>query len=78
MEDFSPECWNLVTTATWFCDYWASQHQDEEFGEDDFEFARNDVANLVPENFDLDIDENILNMESQFEESLQSSSSEQH
>ncbi|PHU03277.1 hypothetical protein BC332_28528 [Capsicum chinense] len=75
VEDFSPECWNLVTTTTWFCDYWASQHQDEEFGEDDFEFARNDVANLVPENFDLDIDENILNMESQFEESLQSSSS---
>ncbi|PHT54574.1 hypothetical protein CQW23_09036 [Capsicum baccatum] len=77
VEDFSPEWWNLVTTATWFRDYWTSQHQDEEFGDDDFGLAGHDVADLLPENIDLDVDEDILNMEAQFEEFLQSSASEQ-
>ncbi|KAH0678712.1 hypothetical protein KY284_019797 [Solanum tuberosum] len=77
VEDFSPEWWNLVTTATWFRDYWTSQHQGEEYGDDDLGFAGNDVADLLPENIDLDVDEDILNMEAQFEEFLQSSESEQ-
>ncbi|CAN4106624.1 unnamed protein product [Withania somnifera] len=77
VEDFSPEWWNLVTTATWFRDYWTSLHQEEEYGDDDFGFAGNDVADLLPENIDLDVDEDILNMEAQFEEFLQSSASEQ-
>lgn len=70
VEDFSPEWWNLVTTATWFKDYWLSQHQGEDiFGE---ETDGNDVVGLLPDNFDLGIDEDILNMEAQFEEFLQS------
>ncbi|KAK4371383.1 hypothetical protein RND71_010858 [Anisodus tanguticus] len=73
VEDFSPEWWNLVTTATWFRDYWTNQHQGEEYGDDDFGFPGNDVADLLPENIDLDVDEDILNMEAQFEEFLQSS-----
>ncbi|MCE3216453.1 hypothetical protein HAX54_006602 [Datura stramonium] len=77
VEDFSPEWWNLVTTATWFRDYWTSQHQAEEYGDDNFGFAGNDVAALLPENIDLDVDEDILNMEAQFEEFLQSSESGQ-
>ncbi|XP_065851504.1 protein EARLY RESPONSIVE TO DEHYDRATION 15-like [Euphorbia lathyris] len=28
VEDFSPEWWQLVTTSTWYRDYWLSQHQD--------------------------------------------------
>jgi hypothetical protein len=40
VEDFSPEWWQLVTTSTWYHDYWLSQHQGEdgfyENGEDDF------------------------------------------
>ncbi|KAK2978955.1 hypothetical protein RJ640_017519 [Escallonia rubra] len=30
VEDFSPEWWQLVTTSTWFHDYWLSQHQGED------------------------------------------------
>ncbi|XP_009804355.1 protein EARLY RESPONSIVE TO DEHYDRATION 15 [Nicotiana tabacum] len=77
VEDFSPEWWNLVTTSTWFHDYWTRQHQGEEYGDDAFGFTGNDVADLLPENIDLDVDEDILNMEAQFEEFLQSSESEQ-
>ncbi|KAK4373730.1 hypothetical protein RND71_009114 [Anisodus tanguticus] len=77
VEDFSPEWWNLVTTATWFRDYWTSQHQGDEYGNDDLGFVGIDVADLLPENIDLDVDEDILNMEAQFEEFLQSSESGQ-
>ncbi|KAJ8562764.1 hypothetical protein K7X08_031216 [Anisodus acutangulus] len=49
------------------------KHQGEEYGDDDFGFPGNDVADLLPENIDLDVDEDILNMEAQFEEFLQSS-----
>ncbi|KAM3305514.1 hypothetical protein P3S67_012380 [Capsicum chacoense] len=55
-----------------------SQHQDEEISDDYFGFARNDVADLLPENIDVDVNEDIVNMESQFEEILQSSASEEH
>ncbi|KAK6127269.1 hypothetical protein DH2020_038995 [Rehmannia glutinosa] len=71
VEDFSPEWWNLVTTATWFRDYWISQHQGEDiFGEEE---NGNDVVGLLPDTIDLGVDEDILNMEAQFEEFLQSS-----
>ncbi|GMP86605.1 hypothetical protein CsSME_00039321 [Camellia sinensis var. sinensis] len=30
VEDFSPEWWELVTTASWFRDYWLSQQQGED------------------------------------------------
>ncbi|PHT33961.1 26S protease regulatory subunit 7 [Capsicum baccatum] len=54
------------------------QHQDEEISDDDFEFAGNDVVDLLPKNIDLDVDEDIVNMEAQFEEILQSSATEEH
>ena len=70
VEDFSPEWWNLVTTSTWFRDYWLNQHQGEDiFGD---EADGNDVLGLLPDSFDLGVDEEILNMEAQFEEFLQS------
>ncbi|KAL7097803.1 hypothetical protein ACP275_10G166000 [Erythranthe tilingii] len=68
VEDFSPEWWDLVTTSTWFRDYWLSHNQGEDiFGEED-----DGVIGLLPDNIDLDVDEDILNMEAQFEEFLQS------
>ncbi|KAK4432091.1 protein EARLY RESPONSIVE TO DEHYDRATION 15 [Sesamum alatum] len=71
VEDFSPEWWNLVTTSTWFRDYWLSQHQGEDiFGAEE---EGNDVVGLLPDNIDLGVDEDILTMEAQFEEFLQSS-----
>ncbi|KAI3471725.1 hypothetical protein Pfo_028375 [Paulownia fortunei] len=77
VEDFSPEWWNLVTTSTWFRDYWISQHQGEDiFGEEEDGFDGNNVVGLLPDNIDLDVDEDILNMEAQFEEFLQSSEAE--
>ncbi|PHU02590.1 hypothetical protein BC332_27841 [Capsicum chinense] len=54
------------------------QHQDEEISDDDFEFAGNDVVDLLPKNIDLDVDEDIVNMEAQFEEIPQSSANEEH
>ncbi|PIN21039.1 hypothetical protein CDL12_06280 [Handroanthus impetiginosus] len=78
VEDFSPEWWNLVTTSTWFRDYWLSQHQGEDiFGAEDYGFDDNNVdVGLLPDSIDLDVDEDILNMEAQFEEFLQSSEAE--
>ncbi|KAL6540666.1 hypothetical protein OROMI_024549 [Orobanche minor] len=71
VEDFSPEWWNLVTTATWFRDYWISEHRGEDiFGE---EGNVNDAVRLLPDSIDLGVDEDILDMEAQFEEFLQSS-----
>ncbi|KAL2464626.1 Protein EARLY RESPONSIVE TO DEHYDRATION 15 [Forsythia ovata] len=70
---FLPSGGNLVTTSTSFRDYWISQHKGEDiFGEED-----NDVADLLPDTIDLGVDEDILNMEAQFEEFLQSSESGQ-
>ncbi|KAL6534647.1 hypothetical protein OROGR_013322 [Orobanche gracilis] len=71
VEDFSPEWWNLVTTATWFRDYWISEHRGEDISGE--EGNVNDVVPLLPDSIDLDVDEDILNMEAQFEEFLQSS-----
>ncbi|KAI3788265.1 hypothetical protein L2E82_01025 [Cichorium intybus] len=66
VEDFSPEWWDLVTTSTWFHDYWLSQQQGEDgfFGNtvDDF-----DVTDLLPDSID---DEDTLSMESQYEQFL--------
>ncbi|KAL2228197.1 UNVERIFIED_CONTAM: Protein EARLY RESPONSIVE TO DEHYDRATION 15 [Sesamum indicum] len=76
VEDFSPEWWNLVTTSTWFRDYWLSQHQGEDiFGAED---EGNDVVGLLPDNIDLGVDEDILTMEAQFEEFLQSSEAQDY
>lgn len=73
VEDFSPEWWQLVTTSTWFHDYWLSQQQeDDDFygnNEDDFE----DIADLLPDTIDLATEEEFLNMEAQFEQFIQSS-----
>lgn len=70
LEDFSPEWWNLMNSATWFYDYWLNQQQGTEYD-------NNDVADLLPDTIDLDVDEDILNMEAQYEEFLLSTASEQ-
>lgn len=70
VEDFSPEWWDLVTTSTWFHDYWLSQQQGEggffENTEDEFDFT--DIADLLPDS--IDADEDTLTMESQYEQFL--------
>jgi len=67
VEDFSPEWWDLVTTSTWFHDYWLSQQH----GEDGF-FANTaddlDVTDLLPDS--LEADEETLAMEAQYEQFL--------
>ncbi|CAI9099752.1 OLC1v1036616C1 [Oldenlandia corymbosa var. corymbosa] len=76
VEDFSPEWWNLVTTSSWFHDYWLSQHQElsEDFlGYEEDGFGDADVVDLLPDSIDLGMDEEDLNMEAQFEEFLRSS-----
>ncbi|XP_071686530.1 protein EARLY RESPONSIVE TO DEHYDRATION 15-like [Rutidosis leptorrhynchoides] len=76
VEDFSAEWWDLVTTSTWFHDYWLSQQQGEggffENTEGEFDFT--DVADLLPDS--IDADEDTLIMESQYEQFLLSTEME--
>lgn len=60
VEDFSPEWWELVKTTSWFRDHWFRQHQEQETfdGEDEY-----DVADLLPESFDLSIVDELSNLE---------------
>ncbi|XP_051149506.1 protein EARLY RESPONSIVE TO DEHYDRATION 15-like [Andrographis paniculata] len=72
VEDFSPQWWDLVTTAAWFRDYWLSQHQGEDiFQEEQHDLLEDSAVGLLPDNIDLDIDADILDMEAQYEEFLQ-------
>lgn len=58
VEDFSPEWWQLVTTLTWYHDFWLSQQQDVgdnyySNGSEDDGFVGDDVVELLPDSFDL-------------------------
>lgn len=76
VEDFSPQWWDLVKTATWFRDYWLSQHKGEDiFQEEQNVFHEDNVVGLLPDSIDLDVEQDILDMEAQYEEFLQSSDS---
>ena len=74
VEDFSPEWWELVKTSTWFRDFWLSQHPEESFvgnaGADD-----DDLADFLPE--DLDVEEEIPDLEAQFEEMIKLAEAEE-
>ncbi|KAB2631198.1 protein EARLY RESPONSIVE TO DEHYDRATION 15-like [Pyrus ussuriensis x Pyrus communis] len=76
VEDFSPEWWQLVTTSTWYHDYWLSQQGEDGF----YDNTQNEVdivADLLPETFDLDVGDDFSSLEeSQFEEFLQMSHTE--
>ena len=63
VEDFSSEWWELVKTSTWFCDFWLSQHQDDDF-EGNIEVDTADAE----DNDDASIDEAQLTELSQLEE----------
>ncbi|KAF5474212.1 hypothetical protein F2P56_006128 [Juglans regia] len=69
VEDFSPEWWQLVTTSTWYRDYWLSQHQGEDGfydnAEDDFDGIN--LVDLLPETFEFDDGEDFSNIETQFD-----------
>ncbi|XP_058737864.1 protein EARLY RESPONSIVE TO DEHYDRATION 15-like [Vicia villosa] len=78
VEDFSPEWWQLVTTLTWYHDYWLNQqHDDEGFYADEDEFDGNDVVDLLPDAFDLDVDDDDLSIEAQLEEFIKSSEAQE-
>ncbi|CAL0326224.1 unnamed protein product [Lupinus luteus] len=66
VEDFSPQWWELVKSSTWFHDYWLSQLNVEDF-EGSFNCTSNDdTENMLPENFDLGI-EDFNFLENEFE-----------
>ncbi|XP_050114366.1 protein EARLY RESPONSIVE TO DEHYDRATION 15 isoform X2 [Malus sylvestris] len=76
VEDFSPEWWQLVTTSTWYHDYWLSQQGEDGFY-DNTQNEVDNVADLLPETFDLDVGDDFSSLEeSQFEEFLQMSHTE--
>ncbi|CAN8317833.1 unnamed protein product [Cochlearia groenlandica] len=62
VEDFSPEWWQLVTTSTWYHDYWISQHQGPDGFYDNGEEGVVDVADLLPESFDFDDMEDLFDV----------------
>lgn len=64
VEDFSPEWWELVKTTTWFRDHWLQQHQDLETFDGDEE---DDVANLLPDSFDLGLSDELSILEAELE-----------
>ncbi|KAL8133384.1 protein EARLY RESPONSIVE TO DEHYDRATION 15-like [Apium graveolens] len=70
VEDFSPEWWQLVTTSTWFHDYWVSQQQADDFyGNNQDDMA--DIVDLLPDSIDLGADEELMTMEAQYEQFIQ-------
>lgn len=66
VEDFSPEWWELVKTTSWFRDHWFRQHQEQETFDGDEE--EDDIANLLPDSFDLGIAEEFSHFEAELEE----------
>ncbi|KAK9128883.1 hypothetical protein Syun_017680 [Stephania yunnanensis] len=76
VEDFSPEWWDLVKSSTWFRDYWISEHQEEVFDANEYDDI-NDVAELLPESFDLGFDEEFSNLEAQFEDLVEYAEAEE-
>ena len=74
VEDFSPEWWQLITTSTWYHDYWLSQHQDEDGfydnAEDDFDGTN--IADLLPDTVDFDAADDFSGFEAQFDEFIMS------
>ena len=81
VEDFSPEWWQLVTSSSWYRDYWISQNQDAEGFYDnaqDSGFDSCDVADLLPDTFDLDAAGESFQfeeLEDSFEDELETKSS---
>lgn len=57
-----------MKTSTWFREHWISQHQDQgNFdGEDE-----DDIANLLPDDFDIGITEEMSILEAELEETIQ-------
>jgi len=74
VEDFSPEWWQLVTSSTWFRDFWLSQHPEGTFGGscDDV-----DVVDMLPDEFDTGVDDETSNVEAWFEELVMLAEAEQ-
>ncbi|KAJ1378593.1 Ataxin-2, C-terminal [Sesbania bispinosa] len=68
VEDFSPQWWELVKSSTWFRDYWLSQHKDEDFGGSGNDPTNDDLENMLPETFDLGIEEDFSFLEKEFEQ----------
>ncbi|KAJ6912147.1 hypothetical protein NC651_014731 [Populus alba x Populus x berolinensis] len=68
---------NWLQRQTWFRDYWLSQHQDEngfyDNAENDFGFDGNDVADLLPDTFDLDAGDYFTSLEAQFADFIEES-----
>ncbi|GAB2267167.1 Protein EARLY RESPONSIVE TO DEHYDRATION 15 [Dionaea muscipula] len=75
VEDFSQEWWNLITTSVWYRDYWLSQQQEVDpfYGNNQANLVTGDIVDLLPDDIDLGVDEEVLNMETQYEEFILSS-----
>lgn len=66
VEDFSPKWWDLVKNSAWFRDYWLSQHKDEYVAETANDSTVDEIENMLPEMFDLGIEDDLENEFEQF------------
>lgn len=71
VEDFSPEWWQLVTTSTWYRDYWLSQHPEGFFDHAEDDLDCDDVVDLLPDSIDFSNGDDFSSMEAQYEEFIQ-------
>lgn len=71
IEDFSPAWWQLITTSTWYRDYWLGQHPEGFSDQAENELDCDDVVDLLPDSIDLNDGDDFTSMEAQYEEFIQ-------
>ncbi|KAK4771618.1 hypothetical protein SAY87_032150 [Trapa incisa] len=78
VEDFSPEWWQLITTSTWYRDFWLSQHPEGFIDQADDELDCGDVVDLLPDSIDFSDGDDFSSMEAQYEEFIQFTEAEEN
>lgn len=68
IEDFSPEWWQLITTTTWYHDYWLSQHPEGFSDHAEDELACDNLVDMLPDSIDIIDDGDLATMETHYEE----------
>lgn len=73
VEDFSPEWYDMISTSTWYRDYWLSQRQEAATFSNHHKLDNNldnnkDIVDMLPDDIDFGIEEDTSYMGSNFQE----------
>ena len=71
VEDFTPEWYDLISTSTWYHDYWLSQHQEANMFDNNKadNLDNSDIVDMLPDDIDFaGIEEDMAYMDSQLHE----------